>query len=224
MNLTRMSKLTDFYKLKPKFGEYANEEQQGKLNEMEWALVNEEIVPEIKVALSKILSKVQCPLEFSVSYVPGTDLVIDTGGNMAHEEPFQPVIVFTHPLDWSSFNYGMTVETKFHQAVFNALGLYIQRGSGVEITLLIDKLTFKARITNADRQVNGDTIRLLYKGKTATPGDYLKGKYPKAYKYLVEKKKEAGSTRKQFELPPHLAKTIILKTTPTPLTFEMEIK
>ena len=94
-----MSKLSDFYKLKPKFGEYANEEQQKKLKDMEWALVNEEIVPEIKVALSKILSKVQCPLEFSVSYVPGTDLVIDTGENTAHEEPFQPVTVFTHPLD-----------------------------------------------------------------------------------------------------------------------------
>ena len=118
----------------------------------------------------------------------------------------------------------MTVETKLHQAVFNALGLYIQRGSGVEITLLIDKLTFKAKITNADRQVNGDTIRLLYKGKTATPGDYLKGKYPLAYEYLKDMKEAAGSTRKQFELPPRLAKTIILKTTPKPLTFQMEIK
>ncbi len=219
-----MSKLTDFYKLKPKFGEYANEEQQKKLKDMEWALVNEEVIPEIKAALSKILSKVQCPLEFSVSYVPSTDLVIDTGGNMAHEEPFHPVAVFTHPLDWSSFNYGMTIESKFHQAVFNALGLYIPRSRGVEITLLIDKLTYKVKITNADRKVNGDTIRLLYKGKIATPGDYLKGKYPDAYKYLKEMKEAAGSTRKQFELPPHLAKTMILKTTPKPLTFQMEIK
>lgn len=133
-------------------------------------------------------------------------------------------IILIHPVDWSSFEYGFTIDNKFHEAIFAAVGKYIPRGSGVDVKIIFQGKVLDAKITNANCQGrNGDTIRLLYKGKSNTLGSYLKEILPEIYNY-IKAFKEVNGGRKQCHIPSEMHKLLVMKQTESPNTFNIFIE
>lgn len=132
-------------------------------------------------------------------------------------------IVFSHLIDWSPFEYGFTIDKKYHEAIFNALGHYIFRGTGVDVKVLYDGTYYDAKISNADcKGRKGDTIRLLYKNKESNIGTILKKDVPEIYSYIKEFKDLYGG-RKQCVLPKDKQRFLVFKNTEVDHSFIMEI-
>ena len=120
-------------------------------------------------------------------------------------------VVFSHVIDWSPFEYGFTIDKKYHDAIFNSIGRYIPRGTGVDVFIIFEDDKYEARITNADCQGRkGDTVRLLYKGKYNSLGAKLKTAVPEIYSYIRCFKEQYGG-RKQCDLPNEFKKNLIFK-------------
>lgn len=120
--------------------------------------------------------------------------------------------VFSHPIDWSPFEYGFTIDKKYHEPLFKKEGIYIARGTGIEVKISFDGEIFEAKITNADCQGRkGDTIRLLYKSKSNSLGEKLKTVAPDIYSYIKNYKEQFGG-KKQCTLPNKLKKSLVFKS------------
>lgn len=133
-------------------------------------------------------------------------------------------IIITHPIDWSLFEYGFTIDKSYHDAVFKSLGQYVPRGQGVNICLTLDGNLFEAKITNADSQGRkGDTIRLLYRRKNNNLGIYLKNRYPEIYNFIKSFKAQHGG-RKQCILPSDLSKQLVMRQTSKALVFSLSVE
>lgn len=214
--------------------EYAINEKCEKLtsltdNESNQHATESVIINRIREEIKAIVENYDSVLTLFVEYDPSKGLVIrkqpiqeveDSFGEMNNEDD----IILTHSIDWSPFEYGFTIDKKFHEAVFKAVGHYIPRGSGVDIKVLFQGKAFDAKITNADSKGRkGDTIRLLYKGKNNTLGSYLKEVLPEVYDYLKTFKEKNGG-RKQCPLPSDLRKMLVLNRTENKDIFNMIIK
>lgn len=135
----------------------------------------------------------------------------------------EPNVILTHPVDWSPFEYGFTIEHKYHEAIFKVVGRNITRGSGIDVQLLFKGELYDAKITNANRQVKGDTIRLLYRGKKNTFGGRLKQELPDVYNFIKEFKAKYGG-RTQCPLPKDLRHLLLMKETAEEHVYEIECK
>ena len=131
------------------------------------------IINRIREEIEPIVGNYDSVLTLLVEYDPSKGLLIRKHHSNDVEDSSDEVtdeneIILTHSIDWSPFEYGFTIDKKFHEAVFKAVGNYIPRGSGVDIKIVFQGKVFDAKITNADSQGRkGDTIRLLYKGKNS---------------------------------------------------------
>lgn len=140
-----------------------------------------------------------------------------------YDDDDNSVVVFTHAVDWSPFEYGFAINRKYHDRIFQHFGYYIERGSGVPVNILFKGKTFEASITNEDsKSQKGDAIRLLYSGKYDTLGSYLKKVVPDIYHY-IKSYKEANRNSRSYSLPLHLRKTMVLKRTENPSVFSMTL-
>ena len=103
------------------------------------------------------------------------------------KDPTDTVVIFDHVVDYSFFNYGCTLDKKFHKTIFDVLGGRIERGQRQDIVLLYDGKEFAAQFENVDRHgVKSDTIRLMWKGKAdAKLSSYLQQKFPE-YKTIAD--------------------------------------
>lgn len=103
------------------------------------------------------------------------------------KDPSDAVVLFDHAVDYSFFNYGCTLDKKFHQTIFDVLGGRIERGQRQDIVLIYDGKEFAAQFENVDRHgVKSDTIRLMWKGKAdAKLSAYLQQKFPE-YKTIAD--------------------------------------
>lgn len=189
-----------------------------------------DIIQHIREQIQSVVSNYNSVLTLLVDYDPSKGLVIRKQRSINVVEDSSAVydeesdVVLTHPVDWSPFEYGFTIDKKFHDAIFKAVGKYIPRGSGVDIKIVFHGKVFDAKITNADCQGRkGDTIRLLYKGKNNTLGSYLKEVLPDIYNYIKTFKEKNGG-RKQCPLPSDLRKLLIMKRTENCDTFNLLIE
>lgn len=140
------------------------------------------------------------------------------------EEVPDDEVVFSHVIDWSPFEYGFTIDKKYHDAIFNSIGHYIPRGTGVDVCILFEDDKYEARITNADSQGRkSDTVRLLYKGKYDNLGSKLKTVVPEIYSYIRCFKEQYGG-RKQCDLPNEFRKILIFKQGNQSGFYDMYIK
>lgn len=130
---------------------------------------------------------------------------------------------FEHVLDWSTFEYGFTIEKKYHQIIFDFIGRYIVRGTGVDIKVRYNEEMFDAKITNANcMERKGDTIRLLYPGSCHNLGSQLKSNETAIYNYIKQFKDQYGG-RRQCVLPVNLRKKLIFKKGDNDNTINMEV-
>lgn len=135
----------------------------------------------------------------------------------------EKVPFFEHILDWSTFEYGFTIDKKYHQIVFDFIGRYIARGTGVAIKVRYNGEVFDAKITNANSiGRKGDTIRLLYSGSTHNLGSQLKCNETSLYNYIKRFKDQYGG-RKQCVIPDNLRKKLIFKKGDEDNLFDMEV-
>lgn len=172
--------------------------------------------------LSKHLQKLLAPYRLSKKKVKANEVVIPKPFIKTASLEEKDIPIF-HPLDWSPFEYGFTIEYKFHEAIFEAVGHYLQRGTGIDITLLFKGDRYDAKITNANRQVKGDTIRLLYRGKKNHLGMRLAQEFPEVYNY-IKQFKEAHGGRAQCKLPIDLLRTIKMYKTDKNDVYRIEIE
>ena len=189
-----------------------------------------DIIQQIREQIQSVVSSYNSVLTLLVDYDPSKGLVIRKQRSINVVEDSSAVydeesdVVLTHPVDWSPFEYGFTIDKKFHDVIYKAVGKYIPRGSGVDVKIVFHGKVFDAKITNADCQGRkGDTIRLLYKGKNNTLGSYLKEVLPDIYNYIKNFKEKNGG-RKQCPLPSDLRKLLIMKHTETYDTFNLLIE
>lgn len=189
-----------------------------------------DIIQHIREQIQSVVSNYNSVLTLLVDYDPSKGLVIRKQRSINVVEDSSAVydeesdVVLTHPVDWSPFEYGFTIDKKFHDAIFKAVGKYIPRGSGVDVKIFFHGKVFDAKITNADCQGRkGDTIRLLYKGKNNTLGSYLKEILPEIYNYIKTFKEKNGG-RKQCPLPSDIRKLLIMKRTEICGTFNLLIE
>lgn len=132
--------------------------------------------------------------------------------------------LLTHSLDWSPFEYGFTIDKKYHEALLKALaGKELPRGGFVPVVIEYDGEEFNAIIDHPDVKSRPDNIyRLIYRGKYKI-GDKLKENFPDTYKYIKALKEEHGG-RFQVKLPDELKATIALFEKESPTKFKFECK
>ncbi len=197
------------------------------------------LIKSVERFLKPIMSNCTTPITLCVDYSPDKGIIVrkeskgkikklpvndntlisDSSDIVVNNE-----IILTHPIDWSLFEYGFTVDKQYHEAVFKSIGQYIPRGKGVNIRIIIDDNVFEAKLANADSKGRkGDTIRLLYRRKNNNLGIYLKDHYPEIYEFIKSYKEQQGG-RKQCILPNDLCKQLIMKQTSEALTFRVTIE
>lgn len=187
----------------------------------------DDIVGRVREQLQSVVSGYESTLTLQVDFDPCKGLVVrkqraaeiveESSKDYSDEED----VILTHPIDWSPFEYGFTIDRKFHEAIFKAVGKYIPRGTGVDVKIVFQGKVFEAKITNADcKGRKGDTIRLLYKGKNNTLGAYLKEVIPDIYHYIKSFKEKNGG-RKQCPLPSDWRKLLVMKRTEITNTFNL---
>ena len=132
-------------------------------------------------------------------------------------------LYFEHILDWSTFEYGFTIDKKYHQIVFELIGQYIARGTGINIKVRYNDELFDAKITNANSiGRKGDTIRLLYSGSSHNLGYQLKSNETIIYNYIKQFKDQYGG-RKQYVIPDNLRKKLVFVKGNGDNIFDMEV-
>lgn len=132
--------------------------------------------------------------------------------------------ILTHSLDWSPFEYGFTIDKKYHETLLKAIeGKDLPRGGIVPVVIEYDGEEFNAVIDHPDVKNRPDNIyRLLYRGKRKI-GDKLKENFPETYNYIKTLKDEHGG-RFQVKLPDELKATITLFEKEPPTKFKFECK
>jgi len=128
--------------------------------------------------------------------------------------------VFEHVLDYSFYNYGCTIDKKFHQPIFDVLGGRIERGQRKDIMLRYDGKDFAAQIENVDRKgVQSDTIRCMWKGKAASKlSTYLQQQFASAFAQIK------GLHESHVNVLPFNLKRIALFYNKDARVFEMKLK
>lgn len=194
------------------------------------SMTEHDVIGRVREQIQSIMKGYGSSLTLLVDYDPSKGLVVRKQNLVSMVQDSEEVyneesdIILTHPVDWSPFEYGFTIDKKFHEVIFAAVGKYIPRGSGVDVKIIFQGKVFDAKITNADCQGRkGDTIRLLYKGKNNTLGSYLKEVLPDIYNYIKTFKEKNGG-RKQCPLPSDLRKLLIMKRTEIRDTFNLLIE
>lgn len=150
-----------------------------------------------------------------------TGMVCDSGAEELYNKQ-EPLL--THSLDWSPFEYGFTIDKKYHEPLLKALAVKeLPRSRFVPIVIEYDGEEFNAIIDHPDVKSRPDNIyRLLYRGKRKI-GDKLKENFPDTYNYIKTLKEEHGG-RFQVKLPDELKATITLFEKEPPIKFKFECK
>lgn len=148
-------------------------------------------------------------------------IVCESGAEESYNNQ-EPLL--THSLDWSPFEYGFTIDKKYHEALLKAIaGKDLPRGGFVPVVIEYDGEEFNAIIDHPDVKSRPDNIyRLLYRGKRKI-GDKLKENFPETYNYIKTLKEEHGG-RFQVKLPDELKATISLFEKEPPSKFKFECK
>lgn len=124
--------------------------------------------------------------------------------------------VYKKEVDWSLFNWGMTLPVD-NQVVFGTkMNRFLKRGESKEITLYLDGKSYKARIINVnfDSKFNRkkDTLQIRYGKEFAL---VLQAYFTKSYQYIVNLhniKKQNGD-RTQIVLPEDYKEYLAIYTT-----------
>ena len=133
-------------------------------------------------------------------------------------------VVCVKNVDWSTFEYGFAVERSYHDAIFQAVGRRIERGTSVPISIIYDDEIYEASIGNADVTIaNSDTIRVMYKGKYNHLGITMKQQFPALYAY-IKNFKERYPGKRRCVIPPELQRFLVLKQTSERYLFRLEIR
>lgn len=128
-----------------------------------------------------------------------------------------------HPLDWSTFEYGFTIDRKYHEKIFEIVGCIIPKGSSIPVIVEFEGEEYNASIGNANiKSRKENTLQLLYRGKHRI-GDKLKELFSDTHTYLKTKKAELGG-RAQIKLPEELQATITLYSKNAKGNYKMECK
>ena len=195
-----------------------SEDQRREIKLAEKEYLQEEIIPKLNDEVRRLTKGLRKPFKLVIEFNGNDDCIVREEVNEKYDENR---LVLTHPLDWSPFQYGFTIDRKFHQTVFDALGEEIPRGKSVPIIIKFMDEEYKASIGNANIKGRNDTvIRILYNGKVGL-GAKLKEIFPKTFEY-IKKEKESHNGRYQVKLPDNLKATIKLYSTDEVYNFEME--
>lgn len=124
--------------------------------------------------------------------------------------------VYKKEVDWSIFNWGMTLPVD-NQVVFGTkMNHFLKRGESKEITLYLDGKSYKARIINVNfnQKFNRkkDTLQIRY-GKEFAQA--LQTYFFKSYQYIVNLHsiKKQNNDRSQIVLPEEYKEYLVIYTT-----------
>ncbi|NCD03810.1 MAG: HNH endonuclease [Clostridia bacterium] len=124
--------------------------------------------------------------------------------------------VYKKEVDWSLFNWGMTLPVD-NQVVFGTkMNRFLQRGESKEITLYLDGKSYRARIINVNFNSKfnrkKDTLQIRY-GKEFSM--VLQGYFSKSYQYILNlhNLKKKNEDRTQIVLPEEYKEYLAIYTT-----------
>lgn len=131
-------------------------------------------------------------------------------------------IILMHPIDYSVFEHGLTIESKYHGAVFDSFDRFIEKGRSVDITLNYKGVLFQAKLRNVNiTGRKGNTLQILHK-KSNSLGGYLKDELKDVYEYLANFKEKNGSRAKCI-LPSKLLYMMLVAKSKTASEFDVRV-
>lgn len=131
-------------------------------------------------------------------------------------------VILMHPVDYSVFEHGFTIESKYHTAVFDAIGQSIEKGKSLDIILNYNEVKYHAKLRNVNiTGRKGNTLQILYK-KSNSLGTCLKEELKIVYEHLVKFKQKHGS-RAKCDLPPKLLYVMFIAKSGAPSEFDVRI-
>lgn len=124
--------------------------------------------------------------------------------------------VYKKEVDWSLFNWGLTLPVD-NQVVFGTImNRFLKRGESKDITLYLDGKSYKARIINVnfDKRFNRkkDTLQIRYGKEFA---QVLQTYFSKSYQYItnIHNLKKQNNDRSQIVLPDEYKEYLAIYTT-----------
>ena len=124
--------------------------------------------------------------------------------------------VYKKEVDWSLFNWGLTLPVD-NQVVFGTImNRFLKRGESKDITIYLDGKSYKARIINVnfDKRFNRkkDTLQIRYGKEFA---QVLQTYFSKSYQYItnIHNLKKQNNDRSQIVLPDEYKEYLAIYTT-----------
>ncbi|MZK69289.1 MrcB family domain-containing protein [Clostridium beijerinckii] len=100
-------------------------------------------------------------------------------------------------VDYSTFEYGSVIPTRYHKAFIDHLSKELTKGSKVDITIIIDTRKYNGSINFPNLKRNNDVIRLSFNKKLK---EFLSKELSTSYQYIM-KVKDQGTKNSIIKLP-----------------------
>lgn len=222
------------FSIKEKLGELGNDEKSYS------ELSGEDIISVILSKIEDLFFDRKNSFSCVINYTPENGLTISPSGNNQRRQPSRKFlsptpkiptlnvldqsVVCVKNVDWSTFEYGFAVERSYHDAIFQAVGRRIERGTSVPVSIIYGDEVYSVNIGNADvAKTNFDTIRVMYRGKYNHLGITLKQQFPALYSY-IKNFKESNPGQRRCAIPPELQRFLVLKQTSEKYIFRLTVQ
>lgn len=134
-----------------------------------------------------------------------------------------PEMIGRKKVDWSIFEYGTTIPIDFRNYFFEANGgEEIEVGTGKQVTLRYEGKIYKATLKNIDQySADRSTLQLQYHHKDLK--DLMISTFKCSYKFILARRSQESSGKKQVVVPDELAEYIEFYSTEIPYTYKMKL-
>ena len=218
------------FSIKEKLGELGNDEKSYS------ELSGEDIISVILSKIEDLFFDRKNSFSCVINYTPENGLTISPSGNNQRRQPSRKFLSHTPKIptlnvldqsvvcvkyvDWSTFEYGFAVERSYHDAIFQAVGRRIERGTSVPVSIIYGDEVYRACID----ATSAGAIRVLYR---KTNGVYLgitlKQQFPALYSY-IKNFKECNPGQSRYTIPPELQRFLVLKQTSEKYIFRLTVQ
>jgi len=100
-------------------------------------------------------------------------------------------------VDYSTFEYGSVIPTRYHEAFVEHLSKELTKGSKVDITIIMDNHKYKGSVNFPNLNRNTDVIRLSFNKKLK---EFLSKELSTSYQYIM-KVKDQGAKNSIIKIP-----------------------
>ena len=135
--------------------------------------------------------------------------------------------VYKKEVDWSVLQQGVSIPVTIQVVFQNTISKFLSRGQSKDIYLVLEGLTYKARIVNQKIDETKypnrkDILQIRYHPQSEI-AERLRSIFAESYRYIVEKRNNLSENqRKYIEVPEEIKEYLVIYTTDYPDTYLLE--